>query len=504
MSHQNGASSTRKLDKRILTQMISQQSVDRISSFQHAGHPSDIANDSKERVAAPGSLYHKEEALKFDNAVLAGFRIGYRDDAASTAEKTRTAGALATQTILQMAGWLQEMKSRLSRKEFGTFIKGLLQWVGDEAKKYLDIARAFQGFDLFRLQRLEPFTLLKLRSKRYAPVVARLRSQPVITPKLVQDLIDELLPKLTRKKPGEPISGWKQCRSGGGRYYRVELHDEETGLSIEQQALSENLLPQKVIAEAVALRAQHKSGSVQLSEYQVAQLEELHTVVDNARTLERENRKLGMELNRSYRRIAELEAKLAESVELDGVETDEVATASCELNEYLEAQASAIASFEMVEHERETTEAFDYLEPVFEDDCFVEKEEDAQNLRAEDSSVLKQGDLVQISVARPNGDKTWNGSRGYIQKFLTVTGKVVVLLQGDYRSQQFFKDELHLVESVESHKENEMNEWDEFTTDQEADWSPEIEAACLAEEKKYEDNWVADVYCGYDYQESDI
>lgn len=42
--------------------------------------------------------------------------------------------------------------------------------------------------------------------------------------------------------------------SGGGRYYGVFLHDEETGISIEQQAKMANLLPEQIIRESVELR----------------------------------------------------------------------------------------------------------------------------------------------------------------------------------------------------------------------------------------------------------
>lgn len=189
----------------------------------------------------------------FDDAVLAGFREGYRLEATTTAQKTLTAGALATENILGMAGWIQDMKTRLDRKEFSAFVNELLQWVGAEARKYLDIARAFDGFDLSSLVSLEPFTIFKLRTKRYASVVAKLRDMPVITPKLVQELIGELLPKQSSKKSNSAISGWKQCRSGGGRYYNVLLHKEEVGLLIEEQAQAKGISPQRVIEEAITL-----------------------------------------------------------------------------------------------------------------------------------------------------------------------------------------------------------------------------------------------------------
>ena len=287
--------------------------------------------------------------FKFDGAVLAGFRRGYCQDAASSAEKTRTAGALATQTILEMAERIQSMKTQLNRKEFGVFVKGLLQWGREEARKYLDIACAFDGFDLSRLQHLEPFTILKLRSKKYAPIIERLRESAHITPNLIQELIKELLPKPTRKNSKEQISGWKQARSGGGRYYNLLLHDEETGLSIEQQAEIEGILPQKVIAEAVALRAQHKS-SVQPDQSSAPQSETLQAI---ERSLSPENRRLGEKLPSSERTDAELESRLIEH---------EVAKASDKLFEALEPQVAALAPEQMAQYGAETTQADDYLE----------------------------------------------------------------------------------------------------------------------------------------------
>jgi len=271
------------LHKAKLAQHLESQSSARIAQTEDETAASSVAEvllPTEEIAIASTKLTQDHEQqpdntapFKFDGAVLAGFRRGYCQDAASSAEKTRTAGALATQTILEMAERIQSMKTQLNRKEFGVFVKGLLQWVGDKARKYLDIARAFDGFDLSRLVNLEPFTILKLRSKKYAPIIERLLEHRDITPNLVQDLIRELLPKPTRKKASEPISGWKQTRSGGGRYYNLHLHDESTGLSIQQQAENEGILPQEVIAEAVALRAQHKSA-VQTDKYCAAQTEE--------------------------------------------------------------------------------------------------------------------------------------------------------------------------------------------------------------------------------------
>lgn len=290
----------------------------------------------------------------------------------------------------------------------------------------MEIARSFENFDLRLLVNLEPFTIFKLRSKRYAPVVAKLREQQVITSKVVQDLIKELLPKQSRKKLDEALSGWKQSRSGGTRYYNVILHDQNTGLSIQRQAEAEGILPQKVIAEAVALRSQHKSSPVQLNEYYAAQLEELHSVMEHAHSLDAQNRKLEHELQKRDRQIADLEAKLAERVAASSVEPeDEVAIASRKLNEYVENQAARIAS-------KETTEATDY--------CQLEDEvlEDAQNLETE-SQVFQEEDCVEIVSSRQGAEFVWQIG---VVKVANTVGCVVEVLG---KTLWFCLDELVLV-----------------------------------------------------------
>ena len=291
---------------------------------------------------------------KFDTSVLAGFRKEYRSDAAKTAQNTLAAGAEATENLLQMAGWIQEKKSRLKRKEFNAFVKELLQWVGDEVRKYLDIAKAFDGFDLSRLVNLEPFTLLKLRSKRYAPVVEKLREQPVITPKIVHDLIGEVLPKLSRKKPIEAINGWKHSKSGGGRYYNVLLHNEEVGLLIEEQAQAEGILPQKVIAEAVALRAKYKSEELesQVTELVANPLSLTDSVREQAQTPTEEVEQLAQkEIDSVSNQQFPLDDAMPQGGLLEGLAPheasdlvdDEVTIAQREVEQYLEEQAAMIA-----------------------------------------------------------------------------------------------------------------------------------------------------------------
>jgi len=209
---------------------------------------------------------------------------------------------------LEIGQILWQIQQDLKRKEYNTFL-GVLGWASTKARKFINLAKTFSEFESSRLSGIELTTLLSLCSKRYQEVVAQLQEMQDITQQLVEELLKENR-RAPRKPKQDPISGWKQNRVSGGRYYNLLLHDEETGMLIEGQAESEGVVPQKIIAEAVVLRAQHKSGSIPLSEYRAAQLEELHTVVDNARTLEREKRGLELELDKRDRTIAKLEAKL--------------------------------------------------------------------------------------------------------------------------------------------------------------------------------------------------
>lgn len=374
------------------------------------------------------------------------FRRGYAEHAVQVAHSIKQLVVTSAEGILRKAQLVAQMKLRLNRKEWGIWLREMLGWFGNEATQYLQVAKVFQDFDPAVFCDLEPFVILKLRTKRYALVVERLREELALTSQLVQDFIKELLPKQSKKKAEEPISGWKQTRSGGGRYYNVLLHDEQIGESIEQQAEAEQVLPQKVIAEAVALRAKQKSGSVLVSGYRAAQLEEIPQVVDNARSLDRENRRLELELSRRDRTIADLEAKLAlrvatPLVEPDGVQEhaqaqqEEVAATAIRnsacpedialvesqhaMDEAMPADDAesgiALVASESVDevatqepkveqHPEQQAEAAIAMSP--ENDHLVEPQENAQNLGAERNSVLQSGDLVQINAT---SDRTWNG-----------------------------------------------------------------------------------------------
>lgn len=352
--------------------------------------------------------------LTFDDAVLFGFRQGNREHATSTAEKTLNAGVSATEKILQMAGWIQEMKLQLSRKEFGAFVNGLLQWVGEEARKYLDIARTFKDFDLTQLQKIEPFTLLKLRSKRYLPVVERLREETDITPRRVQELILELIPKQPRRKRAKQEDNEHQEYAGGVLERHADASSGTFYYTLKELQLSDSVgswLSTKLESQNIG-QILAEVASRPPRDYVLDQLQELQDVVEQARSLDAENRKLMHQLQQQERRIAQLEAKLAERV---AGSSDEVVVASTDVSEYLEDQVPAIAPDHITEYSSQTTEAtenekpkqeFDYLQLAQENDYLVQTEEDGENLEPE-PQVFQERDRVEIVSSRQGAEFVW-------------------------------------------------------------------------------------------------
>lgn len=236
---------------------------------------------------------------------IEGIRVVLRDIAYKTALDVRRLSQETVKQALQMGQWLWWMQRDLKRKEYRIFLS-ILGWATGKARKFINLAKTFDGFEPSRLFGVELTTLLLLTSSRYSSVVAQLREVENITQELVEQLIKENRPP--KKPKQDPISGWKQNRSGGGRHYNLNLHDEETGLSIEQQAETEGILPQRVVREAVALRREQKDQP-SVEELRKQFQEELKAAVDEMR-----DRHIEMErqLIAARSRVAELEMQMAQ------------------------------------------------------------------------------------------------------------------------------------------------------------------------------------------------
>lgn len=417
---------------------------------------------------------------------LKKFRRGYGEHAAQVADEIKQVVVTSAEGILRKARLVFDMKLRLNRKEWGVWLREMLGWFGNEATPYLQIAKTFQDFEPAVFCELEPFVILKLRTKRYAPVVVRLREELAITSQLIQNFIKEVIPKQSRKKKtatnyGEAVLKQHPSAEDGTSYFTLNANLGEKAGSWLQQKLENHTVGQVLDHAAeweqkVELHSQATRSGIEAEvEYRVRNRVEMAEFA-----LKREIADLKAQLLQSATRSSGLVEKVpaitvhqdavaAEPVEelpattvtqdavasepiesatgLQPSSKDEVALASDNLSEDLDVIVASIASIQTSEPECSPTETdSDYLEPISYDAEKQRKENVAQNLGAEDNTVLQEGDLVQVNAT---SDRTWNGLKGYVQKLVTKTCKAVVLLQGDYRTKHFFLNELKLVHQVE-------------------------------------------------------
>ena len=222
----------------------------------------------------------------------------YGSEALSLGEEIQRIGESTVQSVLELAKLIARLKEILSRTKFNAYVSEVLRWTSTEVRKYLDIFRTFKDFAGSTLSGLEPLGLAKLTTKRYAPVVEKLRSETNLTPLLVHELVKELLPR--PRSPQEKASGWKRNSSGGGRHYEVLLYDEETGCKIERLAASKKVPLSRIIADAIA------AFDASLNIEQIKNQERI-AVVNEVREAHIEFQRQIMERDR---RIAELEAQI--------------------------------------------------------------------------------------------------------------------------------------------------------------------------------------------------
>lgn len=212
---------------------------------------------------------------------------------------------------LEQGRRLTEAKEKLTRRgEFSRF-KEKLQINSIDARKVMRLFERFNGWSIEKLLVIaSSVNIFTLCQAKFDEVVQDLRLEATITKEFVKRLVKEVrdAAKQDRKKQSGPVSGWKQDVSGGGRHYEVVLYDEQTGMKIEQLATEQGVLPQRVIADAIAAYSQ---PVVQPDAQVLAQIEELQSVTADMRELLQENRKLQLELSKRDEKIAELENCLA-------------------------------------------------------------------------------------------------------------------------------------------------------------------------------------------------
>jgi len=353
--------------------------------------------------------------------ILKKFRRGYGEQAVQAAQQLKEIAVTSAEGVLRKARLLLDIKLQLNRKEWGVWLREVLGWFGSEATQYLQIAKAFKDFEPSVFSTLEPFTILKLRTKRYAPVVARLGEELAITSNLIQDFIKEVLPKQSRRKKAAPNYGEAVLKQrlnpeDGTSYFSLnanlsdkpgswlesKLKDRTVGQVLEQAAAWEQQSEERRHDMREGLEAeveQQARSRFEMLEFglkqKIAHLEAQLAVVKPSE-LAKVAPDTGLQSFQAPETIEESTA----STELHSARTEplaasenEVAIMSDEVGEALEAQLAKFASVQPSEQECAPAIVTDCLEPV-EETTLSEMSDEASTAECQplvvDWDVLKQ------------------------------------------------------------------------------------------------------------------
>ena len=228
--------------------------------------------------APPEADHAPQQSDAIPPETLKKFRRGYGEEAEQVATQLKGIVVTSAAGVLRQAKLLSKLKERLNRKEWVIWLKEVLGWFGKEVAPYLQIAKVFGKFDPAVFRELEPFTLLKIRTKRYAPLVERLREELVVTSKLIQNLICEVIPTPSKRKKAAPNydeAVLKQRLNGEDGTFYFTLHanlGDKQGSWLEEKL--ENRTLGQVLEHAKSLEKQAEERRDDMKEGIEAQIEQ--------------------------------------------------------------------------------------------------------------------------------------------------------------------------------------------------------------------------------------
>ena len=193
----------------------------------------------------------KDEAADSLPPSFQSIRTGLDGAAFQAARSIEQAARAIINGAFSLGRSLLSMKKELNYSEYQIFL-AQPGWTPAKANKYIKLVKTFESFSIEQIGRISLDTLFTLCGSRYQELVVRLQEMGEFSQELVERLMKESRLPRQRTQPQPPITGWKHNPSGGGRYYQVLLHDEETGVKIEEMAEQQQVLPQRVIANAIA------------------------------------------------------------------------------------------------------------------------------------------------------------------------------------------------------------------------------------------------------------
>lgn len=187
-------------------------------------------------------------------------------------------GAMYTSTVqlLRYAFWLGEQEAKLAKQEFRKLLN-IIGWKR-EAKRYLDIKKAFGGFLPEQLAQIEPHTIFRIAGNlnKYQSVITKIATAAQITQDVVRGFMQQCRKPRVAKTEEKEASVWRTAPDSGRVFQAPPMYDEVTGVIVQEMMKAEGRSVQSILAEAVALLKDKRDGKLVYIEEVIAQ--ELQTV----------------------------------------------------------------------------------------------------------------------------------------------------------------------------------------------------------------------------------
>ena len=150
----------------------------------------------------------------------------------------------------KFAFWLKEQQKSMKPKAFRELLQGQ-GMLRREANKFIKLAENAQHFDSEDLAGLGPM-MFSLTAPRYKTLWQAMQDEGTLTQDVVDALKKELYPAKKASK-SDTASIWREPPGGGTRYCQLPpIHDQETGVKLEQIITSLNVTPQETVKIIVA------------------------------------------------------------------------------------------------------------------------------------------------------------------------------------------------------------------------------------------------------------
>lgn len=242
--------------------------------------------------------------------------VGLRSIADQLAGDINNAARISLVQELECGQKLVEAKKTLTRRgEFAGFRAKLLVSLA-QARKAMRVFDRFGNWSIEKLLTVNSVVnIYTLCQSKFDEVVQKMVEATELTKTMVQRMVKEVRDKVSAERKSkriDPVSGWRQDPSEGGRYYQLPaMYNEQAAIKVEQLAQERNVMPLKIVEEAIACFETTESVNEQLNEQRIEFQSQLQSAVSQMRDMHLDMQR---QILQRDTRIADLEAKLADFV----------------------------------------------------------------------------------------------------------------------------------------------------------------------------------------------